>query len=57
MSTDNQQQEIWKKFNKQPGAAGAPRLTHEEEKALRRGLVEKALKALETEVTEQTIFE
>ena len=34
MSTDNQQQEIWKKFNKQPGAAGAPRLTHEEEKKL-----------------------
>ena len=34
MSTDNQQQEIWKKFNKQPGAAGAPRLTPEEEKKL-----------------------
>ncbi len=34
MSTDNQQQEIWKKFNKQPGAAGTPRLTPEEEKKL-----------------------
>ena len=34
MSTVNQQQEIWKKFNKQPGAAGAPRLTPEEEKKL-----------------------
>lgn len=34
MSTDNQQQEIWKKFNKQPVAAGAPKLTPEEEKKL-----------------------
>lgn len=32
MSTDNNQQEIWKKFNKQPGAMGAPKLTPEEEK-------------------------
>ena len=40
-----------------PHPLGNPELTHEEEKALRRGLVEKALKALETEVTEQTIFE
>ena len=40
-----------------PHPRGHPELTHEEEKALRRGLVEKALKALETEVTEQTIFE
>ena len=37
-----------------PHPLGNPELTHEEEKALRRGLVEKALK---TEVTEQTIFE
>ena len=40
-----------------PHPLGNPELAHEEEKALRRGLVEKALKALETEVTEQTIFE
>jgi glycine reductase len=32
-------------------------LTPQEEKSLRRGLVEKALKALETEITEQTVFE
>ena len=37
-----------------PHPLGNPELTHDEEKALRRGLVEKAL---ETEVTEQTIFE
>ena len=40
-----------------PHPLGNPELTHDEEKALRRGLVEKALTALETEVTEQTIFE
>ena len=40
-----------------PHPLGNPELTHDEEKALRRGLVEKALKALETEVTEQAIFE
>ena len=40
-----------------PHPLGNPALTHEEEKHLRRGLVEKALVALETEVTEQTIFE
>ena len=40
-----------------PHPLGNPELSREEEKALRRGLVEKALKALETEVTEQTIFE
>ena len=40
-----------------PHPLGNPALSPEEEKALRRGLVEKALKALETEVTEQTIFE
>ena len=40
-----------------PHPLGNPALTHEEEKNLRRGLVEKALKALETEVSDQTIFE
>ena len=40
-----------------PHPLGNPALTMEEEKTLRRHLVEKALKALTTEVTEQTIFE
>ena len=40
-----------------PHPLGNPSRTPEEEKAIRRGLVEKALKALQTEVTEQTIFE
>lgn len=40
-----------------PHPLGNPALTHAEEFALRKGLVEKALHALETEVTEQTIFE
>ena len=40
-----------------PQPLGNPALTHEEEKALRRKLIDKALKALSTEVTEQTIFE
>ena len=40
-----------------PHPLGNPELDHEEEKKLRRGLVEKALKALTTEVDEQTIFE
>jgi len=40
-----------------PHPLGNPALTAEEEKHLRRGLVERALKALETEVTDQTIFE
>lgn len=40
-----------------PHPLGNPSLTAEEEKSLRRGLVEKALKALETEITEQTVFE
>lgn len=40
-----------------PHPLGNPALTHEEEKALRRKLIDKALKALSTEVTEQTIFE
>jgi len=40
-----------------PHPLGNPSLTPEEEKSLRRGLVEKAIKALQTKVTEQTIFE
>ena len=40
-----------------PHPLGNPSRTPEEEKALRRGLVEKALKALETEVDGQTIFD
>jgi len=40
-----------------PHPLGDPRLGDaEEEKKLRRHLVEKALKALETEVSEQTVF-
>jgi glycine reductase len=40
-----------------PHPLGNPSLDSEEEKKLRRKLVEKALKALETEVEEQTVFE
>lgn len=40
-----------------PHPLGNPSLTEQEEKSLRRGLVEKALKALETDITEQTVFE
>lgn len=40
-----------------PHPLGNPDLEPEEEKALRRGLVEKAIEALETEVEDQTIFE
>lgn len=40
-----------------PHPLGNPALEPEEEKALRRGLVEKALNALTTEVDDQTIFE
>ena len=39
-----------------PYPLGNPTLPAEEEKKLRRTLVEKALKALETDVTEQTVF-
>lgn len=39
-----------------PHPLGNPALTREEEKKLRRHLVEKALKALTTEVDGQTIF-
>lgn len=40
-----------------PHPLGNPKLDPNEEKALRRKLVEKALVALTTEVEEQTIFE
>jgi len=40
-----------------PHPLGNPALDPAEEKKLRRGLVEKALKALETEVDGQTVFE
>ena len=40
-----------------PHPLGNPALTHEEEKVLRRKLVETALQALATEVEDQTIFE
>ena len=40
-----------------PHPLGNPALDADEEKNLRRGLVENALKALETEVNDQTVFE
>jgi glycine reductase len=40
-----------------PHPLGDPSKTPEEEKALRRALVEKALKALQTEIHQQTVFE
>ena len=40
-----------------PHPLGNPALTREEEYAIRKGLVEKALAALTTEVEGQTIFE
>lgn len=40
-----------------PHPLGNPALTHEEEKELRRKIVERALEALETPVDEQTVFE
>ena len=39
-----------------PHPLGSPALDHDEEKALRRKIVEKALKALSTPVDGQTIF-
>jgi glycine reductase len=39
-----------------PHPLGNPALNKEEEKALRRKIVEKALKALTTEVSGQTVF-
>ncbi len=40
-----------------PYPLGNPTLTMEEEKDIRRNLVKRALRALETEITEQTVFE
>ena len=40
-----------------PHPLGNPALSIEEEKGLRRKLIDKALKALTTEVEEQTVFE
>lgn len=40
-----------------PHPLGNPNLPKDEEKALRRRLVDKALKALQTKVDDQTIFE
>lgn len=39
-----------------PHPLGNPKLSEEEEKQLRRKLVQKALDALSTEIAEQTIF-
>lgn len=40
-----------------PHPLGNPALLPEEEKKLRRKIVERALTALQTEITEQTVFE
>lgn len=40
-----------------PHPLGNPSLSRTEEVALRRGIVEKALKALTTEVDDQTVFD
>jgi glycine reductase complex component B subunit gamma len=40
-----------------PYPLGNPTLSKEDEKKLRRGIVENALRALQTEVTGQTVFE
>ncbi len=40
-----------------PYPLGDPNLGEEKSKKLRRNLVERALKALQTEVNEQTVFE
>ena len=40
-----------------PHPLGNPALTLEEERDIRRNLLTRALKALETEVSEQTVFE
>jgi glycine reductase len=39
-----------------PHPLGDPSRTPEEEKVIRRRLVEKALKALQTDISEQTVF-
>lgn len=40
-----------------PYPLGNPTLTADEERKLRKGIVEKALKALTTEIDSQTVFE
>lgn len=40
-----------------PYPTGNPKLSLEEEKEMRRELVERSLKALSTEIEEQTVFE
>lgn len=40
-----------------PHPLGNPELDHDEEKKLRRTMVEHALHALQTEIDEQTVFE
>jgi glycine reductase len=40
-----------------PHPLGNPELPYEKQKALRREILEKALKLLETPVTEQTVFQ
>ena len=40
-----------------PHPLGNPALDHEEEKKLRRHLVDKAIHALTVDITEQTVFE
>jgi glycine reductase len=40
-----------------PYPLGDPKLSFDKEKKIRAKILEKALKALETEITEQTIFE
>ena len=40
-----------------PHPLGNPALPIDEEKKIRRGLVSKALKALQTEIEDQTVFE
>lgn len=39
-----------------PHPLGRPDLNQEEEKRLRRSIIEKAVAALETEISEQTVF-
>jgi len=40
-----------------PHPLGNPNLSPEQEKAIRRKLLDKSLEALQTEITDQTIFE
>ena len=40
-----------------PHPLGNPALPYEEEKKIRRGLIQKAFKALQTEIEDQTVFE